>query len=191
MYRRLLLRSRILEKDKKIILGNRVPKDFFVTSGIGESDISIHAGSFHLALKDAGIEKYNIIGYSSILPAIANKIEKPEGLVHGSVMETIMACSHAKKGDIATAGLIWGWLFDKSTGEKYGGLVCEYTGHDNPEKAKETLEKSLLELHEGFSDDFELKNVEILVKSFSPKKKYGTALASICFVNHEFPVLES
>ncbi|OGI12198.1 hypothetical protein A3K64_02595 [Candidatus Micrarchaeota archaeon RBG_16_36_9] len=184
-----LLESKLLVEEKKIILGNRIPKDFFVTSGIGESDITIHAGSFHLALKDAGIEQYNIINYSSILPGIANKIEKPEGLVHGSVMESIMACSHSKKGELATAGLIWGWLFNKKTGEKYGGLVCEYNGHDSEKEAKNILEKSLLELYDGFLEDFELKSIEILIRSFVPKKRYGTALASICFVNHEFPVL--
>jgi arginine decarboxylase len=186
-----LLESELLVEEKKIILGNRIPKDFFVTSGIGESDITIHAGSFHLALKDAGIEKYNIINYSSILPAIANQIERPQNLVHGSVMETIMACAHAEKGEVATAGLVWGWLFNRLTGEKYGGLVCEYNGHDNEKEAREILEKSLLELYDGFCDDFELRSVEIMIRSFVPKKKYGTALTSICFVNHEFPVLDN
>jgi arginine decarboxylase len=184
-----LLESELLIEEKKIILGNRIPKDFFVTSGTGESDITIHAGSFHLALKDAGIEQYNIINYSSILPAIANQIEKPDNLVHGSVMETIMACAHAGQVQRATAGLIWGWLFNRMTGEKYGGIVCEYNGHDTEKEAKEILEKSLLELYDGFCDEFELKNIELMIKSFVPKKKYGTALASICFVNHEFPVI--
>jgi len=191
MEKKFLLESKILMEEKKILLGNRIPRDFFVTSGIGESDITIHAGSFHLALKDAGIEKYNIINYSSILPGTATKIERPDNLVHGSVMETIMACSHAKRGQLATAGLIWGWLFDKDTGEKYGGIVCEYNGHKNAREAEETLKKSLLELYDGFESDFELKDIEISLKSFSPRKKFGTALVSICFVNYEYPVLEN
>jgi hypothetical protein len=33
----------------------RIPKDYFETSGKGESDIAVHAGSYHLALKEAGI----------------------------------------------------------------------------------------------------------------------------------------
>jgi len=191
MEKKFLLKSKTLEKEKKIILGNRIPKDFFVTSGIGESDITIHAGSFHLALKDAGIEKYNIMNYSSILPAIANKIEKPKELVHGSVMESIMACSNSRRGQRATAGLIWGWLLNKETGEKHGGLVCEYNSHKAVKDAEETLKKSLLELYEGFKIDFDLKDIEISLKSFVPKKKFGTALVSLCFVNYEFPVLEN
>ena len=45
----------------KLVVGNRIPKDYFVTSGIGESEITIHAGSYHVALRDAGIEKQNIM----------------------------------------------------------------------------------------------------------------------------------
>jgi len=186
---RKIVRSKLLVKEKNILLGNRIPKDFFVTVGIGESDITVHAGSFHLALKDAGIERCNIIKYSSILPSIANRVEMPKDLVHGSVMETIMACSNAKKGENATAALIWGWLFNKLTGEKYGGLVCEYNGHDSPEKAEESLKKSLLELYEGFADEFELRDIEVSLKNFVPKKKFGTALVSICFVSYEYPIL--
>src|SRR3989338_6402732 len=121
----------LLLQQKSLTIGNRIPKDFFVTSGTGESDITIHAGSYHLALKDAGIEKCNIITYSSILPAIAQKVEKPGNLVHGSVMETIMATADSKKGKRATAGIIFGWLYNKITGEKYGGIVCEYHGSNS------------------------------------------------------------
>ncbi|MFW6371856.1 MAG: pyruvoyl-dependent arginine decarboxylase, partial [Bacteroidota bacterium] len=61
-----------------LVIGNRIPKDYFITSGTGESDIAVHAGSYHLALKKAGIEMANIMTYSSILPQIANKTSRPE-----------------------------------------------------------------------------------------------------------------
>lgn len=72
-----------------VTIGMRIPKDYFVTRGKGESDITIHAGSYHLALKDAKIEMCNIMTYSSIMPSIANKIERPKTLTHDAVMETI------------------------------------------------------------------------------------------------------
>ena len=75
----------------KILIGCRVPKDYFVTKGHGESDITVHAGSYHLALKACDIEMCNIMTYSSILPKIANEIPRPKTLLHGQVMETIMA----------------------------------------------------------------------------------------------------
>ena len=188
---KIVQKSELMLRKKKIILGCRIPRDFFVTSGKGESDITIHAGSFHLALREAGIERFNIINYSSILPSIANRIVQPKEQVHGAVLESIMACANAKRGQNATAAIIFGWLFNKTTGQKYGGVVCEYNGHDSKDKAESSLKKSIMELYTNcFSEDFELRDVEIRSESFKPKKKFGTALVSICFVNHEYPVLE-
>src|SRR3989338_5087022 len=125
------LRLRNGRKELAIIVGNRIPRSFFWTSGIGESDITIHAGSYHLALKEAGIERYNIMVYSSIMPGIAIESSKPskEEIVHGSVMETIMAVTSGTKGQRLTAGIIYGWLYNKQSGEKYGGLVSAYNGN--------------------------------------------------------------
>ena len=169
---------------KNIIIGCRIPKDFFITEGTGESDITVHAGSYHLALKEAGIEMCNIMTYSSILPKIAKEIEKPD-LVHGSVMETIMAVSSCKKGERATAGIIFGWLYDKKTNEKYGGLVCEYAGNLKKEEAGKQLNESLNELYfNGFSEDYELRDTKLILKSFIPNKEFGTVLVALCFVNY-------
>jgi len=171
------------------LLGNRIPKDFFVTKGIGESDITVHAGSYHLALHAAGIEMCNIMTYSSILPAIATQIEKPP-LVHGSVMETIMAVEDVKKGQRATVGIIYGILYDRETGEKYGGLVCEYHGQLSKEEAASQLDSSLMELYNNGYSHLEMKEKNLIMESFVPKKEYGTALVALCFTNYVFPELE-
>ena len=174
----------------KVLIGNRVPKDYFITKGVGESDIQVHAGSYHLALKDAGIEAFNIMTYSSILPSIAREIKKPGKMVHGSVMETIMAVSSAVKGKRATAAITFGWLYDKKTKKKYGGLVCEYNGPLSEKEACKSLNLSLKELYyNGFSDKYDLKNITLITNSIVSKKKYGTALVSLCFVNYEVPLL--
>ncbi len=180
----------LLLQSKTLTIGNRIPKDFFVTSGVGESDITVHAGSYHLALKDAGIEKCNIIVYSSILPAIAQRVEKPNNLVHGSVMETIMATADSKKGKRATAAIIFGWLYNKMTGEKYGGLVCEYHGGETEEEARKSLQMSLNELFQnGFSEDYDLRGIEFVSRSTVPIKKFGTAIVAICFTDYEYPII--
>ncbi|MDD5417623.1 MAG: pyruvoyl-dependent arginine decarboxylase [Candidatus Nanoarchaeia archaeon] len=175
---------------KYVSCANRIPKDFFITKGSGESDITIHAGSYHLALKDAGIEKCNIITYSSILPAVANEIEKPEVITHGEVMESIMAVANSNSGERATAGIILGWLYNKNTGEKYGGLVCEHNGNYTEEEIKEKLKLSINELYtNGYCERYELKDIKIIKESFIPKKKYGTAIVSLCFTNHLYPII--
>jgi arginine decarboxylase len=179
---------------KTITIGNRIPQSFYVTTGIGESDITIHAGSYHLALKDAGIERCNIMTYSSILPGVAKQIEKPSEQVHGEVMETISAVCHAPKGCVATAAIIYGWLYDRKTNEKYGGLVCEYAG--NPEEgfkserhARESLEQSIHELYvNGFEEHYELRDITTISRSFVPEKRFGTALVALCFVDYLIPI---
>lgn len=182
-----------INKGLSLVVGNRIPRKFFWTSGVGESDITIHAGSYHLALKEAGIEKFNIMVYSSILPSIAVESSKPEsdGIVYGSVMETIMAVSSGEREKRLTAGIIYGWLYDRDSGKKYGGLVAEYSGHEIEEDAKKSLRSSLNELYEnGFSEKYTLKDIRMQTRSFVPKKKFGTAIVAIGFKDYVYPVAQ-
>ncbi|MCX6257240.1 MAG: pyruvoyl-dependent arginine decarboxylase [Bacteroidia bacterium] len=187
-----ILNLESLKKDYGgILIGNRIPRDYFITKGTGQSDIAIHAGSYHLALKSAGIEMSNIMTYSSILPKIANKIAKPTYLEHGAVMETIMSAATTEKGQRATAGIIYGWLYNRHTNEKFGGLVCEHYGSYEVNDIVEKLNASLYELYEnGFSEKYRLGEIETLTESFIPEKTYGTALVALCFVNYYYPIIK-
>lgn len=186
-------RSREVNNPQKgLVIGNRIPKDYFITKGTGESDITIHAGSYHLALKEAGIERANIMTYSSILPQIANLVEKPEHITHGAVMESIMAVAHGNSGDRVSAGIIYGWLHDRQTGERFGGLVCEHNGDYSEPVLEEMLRASLDELYyNGFEEDYTMGKITLLKESFIPQKRYGTALVALCFTNYLYPVLQS
>lgn len=173
-----------------LVIGNRIPKDYFITKGTGESDIAVHAGSYHLALKSAGIEMANIMTYSSILPAIANKTKRPKHIVHGSVMETIMAVANGAKGERVSAGIIYGWLNDRFSGERYGGLVCEHNGSFTLEELEEKLDASLNELYiNGFQEKYSLDDIELITESFVPQKTYGSALVALCFTSYVIPRL--
>ena len=164
---------------------NRVPGQFFVTKGSGESDVTVHAGSYHLALLDAGIEMANIMTYSSILPATAELIEHPgkDSITHGEVMETIMADSSCTKGQTATAGIIYAWL-SKKDGSLHGGLVCEYSGDLPPNLVPDHLREMLNELYTNGYQHMDLSEPVITVDSITPSKKYGTALVALCFLDH-------
>jgi len=186
------IRAKVVQTvaQKTSLIGLRIPRDYFVTSGKGESDITIHAGSYHLALKDAGIERYNIMTYSSIMSEIATEVQRPTGQVHGAVLETISAAANAEKGQRATAGIIYGWLREKSTGKRRGGLVCEYHGEKTAEDAEAELRMSLNELYtNGFDGDYDLVDERVTMESIVPSKKFGTALVAICFLNHVVPVI--
>jgi arginine decarboxylase len=175
-----------------LVIGNRIPKDYFVTCGHGESDITIHAGSYHLALKSAGIEMANIMTYSSILPGISSEVRKPDSIEHGAVVESIMAACHSERGERASAGIIVGWLHDRISDEKYGGLVCEHNGNYTLDVIEDLLESSLNELYtNGFEERFYIKDKRLIMESFIPQKRYGTALAAICFTNYFYPVIST
>jgi arginine decarboxylase len=177
---------------KGLVIGNRIPKDYFITKGKGESDITFHAGSYHLALQKAGIERMNIMTYSSILPAIAEEIPKPTRMTHGAVMECIMAVANGHQGERLTAGIISGLLYSKRTGKKYGGLVCEHNGNYSVEEVEEKLNDSLMELYvNGFHEKYDLKEKRIISESFIPQKIYGTALVALCFTNYIYPVISA
>ncbi len=172
--------------------GNRIPAHYFETSGTGESDIAIHAGSYHLALKAAQIEMCNIMTYSSILPEIATRIDRPERITHGAVLESIMSVCNAGKGEQATAGIIYAWLYDRSSGSRYGGLVCEHEGNYDLRELERRLKASLEELYEhGYSDRYELGDPRILSESFIPRKAHGTALTALCFTSYYHPLIQS
>lgn len=180
-----------LNGDNSIVIGTRIPRDYFITLGKGESDLSNYPSSYHLALKDAQIEGCNIMTYSSIMPSIATEVKRPPVLVHGSVMETIMAVAHCRKDEFCSAGIVVGWLYDKKTGEKFGGLVCEYHGSLQKEKAESELHSCLTEIYEnGFSEDYDLKDTVLYYNQFSPQKEYGSVIVAICFINHVIPILK-
>lgn len=187
-----ILQKKASSKRISLIVGNRIPREFFITTGAGESDITIHAGSYDKAVRDAGIENYNIISYTSILPKDVGLVERPAKMVHGSVLEAITAVSNAKKGDRATAGLIFGWVHNKQTGENLGGLVAEYNEHADEQTAKKILKASMDEMMEtryGENKNYELRDVSIIMRTIVPRKNYGTAIVALCFANHLFPVV--
>ena len=172
--------------------GNRIPARYFETSGAGESDIAVHAGSYHLALKSAKIEMANIMTYSSILPGIAERIERPQHITHGAVMESIMSVCNAGKGEVATAGIIYSWLYDRMDDSRYGGLVCEHEGNYDIQELERKLRASLEELYcNGYAEQFRLGEPRILSESFIPRKAYGTALTALCFTSYYHPVIKS
>lgn len=76
-----------------IRVGNRIPKDYFVTTGSGETDKGSgidpwETGAYDFALKSAQIENFNIVEYTSVLPPEAKEwpIHKVKHLFHHSAM---------------------------------------------------------------------------------------------------------
>ncbi|MBP9112740.1 MAG: arginine decarboxylase, pyruvoyl-dependent [Polyangiaceae bacterium] len=69
-----------------------VPKGIFFTAGVGVHKDRL--SSFELALRDAGIEKANLVTVSSIFPPHCKEISRKEGekLIHpGQIVHCVMA----------------------------------------------------------------------------------------------------
>jgi arginine decarboxylase len=83
-----------------------VPKKVFFTSGVGTHKEMLE--SFEMALRDAGIEKFNLVTVSSILPPKCEIIDRSEGLKElfpGEIVFTVMSrnCSNEPSRRIAAS----------------------------------------------------------------------------------------
>lgn len=196
-----------------LTLGNRIPYEYFVTSGKGESNngsefLPYETGSYDAALNEAGIQNANIIEYTSVMPPQAKQISKEEGLSRlnwGEVMEVIKASANGSKGDRLSAAVIVTSVHDPR-GKYLGGFACEYAGR----MRKAQVEESLLRSVEGMIERrgygtvkggmiLREKNVTSLGYCVVPgtifeyeeiekvRQKHGSVLAALCFVSHTFP----
>jgi arginine decarboxylase len=69
-----------------------VPSEMFLTKGVGVDKNRL--SSFEFALRDAGIERYNLVYVSSILPPLCKIIPRVEGLkelLPGQILYCVMA----------------------------------------------------------------------------------------------------
>jgi arginine decarboxylase len=185
-----------------MVKGPRIPYEFFVTQGKGESPHQIHAGSYHKAMADAGIELGNLMSYSSILPKISTEIPFKEGfkrILHGAEVKIIQAAAHVDKtkDEIRKcAGIIFARVYDGK--RDIGGLVCESSDKETAEATQQNLRNCLKDLYENrsrhrpksFKDKgYVLGEPRFLLETVEPKENYGTALVALTFVSHFEEVL--
>jgi arginine decarboxylase len=111
---------------------NIIPKKLFFTKGAGEDFTKL--GAFEQALRSAGIEKFNLVKVSSIIPPNCKIITKEEGLKNlkaGSIVFVVLSKIESNKvGSMITASIGAAIPKDKS---KYGYLA-EYEAFDEKEE---------------------------------------------------------
>ena len=197
-----------------IILGNRVPYEYFITTGKGESaagseGLPYETGSYDAALNDAGIQNTNVIEYTSVMPTEAKEISKEEGLKRiqwGEVMECIKAQSNGKKGSKVSAAVMITTITDPK-GKYLGGFACEYSGSGIRKAAEVSLLQSIagmikrrgygsikgeLQIYKDNKTEtgFIIHPGKIFVyEHMDVVEEHGTVFAVICFVSYKFPTL--
>ena len=174
-------------------IGCRIPKEYFWVIGWGESDVGIEVGSYDAALDMAGIENYNVMLYSSVLPPDAVELSCLPDIHHGSVLEGIIAIRHTDKpGTRITAGLLLAKVYRNSDGSYLGGFACEYAGNGSLEEAEVNLQEAMQQLFARRYQTrfYKLEIGKSVVRTYTPEKSFGTILVGIGFASYLVPILK-
>jgi arginine decarboxylase len=197
------------------LLGNRLPYEYFITQGKGESNagskgLPYETGSYDAALFNAGIQNANVIEYTSVMPTESKEISREEGLQRlqwGEVLECIKAQANGKRGSKISAAVITTSVTDPK-GKYLGGFACEYSGSGTKEDAGKSLMDSIVGMIERrgygimknpslFQDNITDKGYKIhpgkhfVYEDLKVTKEHGSVFTAICFVSYMFPVLKS
>jgi len=111
-----------------------VPYKVFFTKGVGRHKHELQ--SFELALRDAGIEKYNLVSVSSILPPgcpIVSRDEGLAGLMPGQIVHVVLARNTTNEPNRMVAASIGCAV--PADGTHYGYLSEHHSFGENSETA--------------------------------------------------------
>jgi arginine decarboxylase len=173
-------------------IGCRIPKEYFWVIGWGESDVGIETGSYDAALHMAGIENYNVMLYTSVLPPETLELPHLPEIHHGSVLEGIIAVQHTDKpGTRITAGLLMAKVYRNSNDSYLGGFACEYAGNGSIEDAEANLREAMQQLFARRYETriYKLEYGKSIVRTYTPEKLFGTILVGIGFASYLLPIL--
>ena len=116
-----------------------IAKKIFFTKGVGRHKQRL--SSFEAALRDAGIEKYNLVYVSSILPPNCKIIQKDEGLKYlspGEIVYCVIARSETNEHNRLAAASIG--VAIPTDVNQYGYLSEHHPFGETDEKAGEYAE---------------------------------------------------
>lgn len=99
-------------------------------------------------------------------------------------MKTIMAVSHGTQDEFVSAGVVYAWMYkDENFDQKVGGLVCEVSGRYRIEELEARLQRVIVALHEQTYSQYYLGELNFVTEGITIEKRYGTALAGLCFMD--------
>lgn len=154
-----------------------IPKKVFFTKGIGIDDDQLF--SFEKALRDAGIEKFNLVPVSSIMPPNVEIIDKEEGLKYlnpGQIVFCVLSRFTSNEINREIYSSI-GYAIPEN--RNYNGYITEYHGYtenfiDAGEMAKKMLETEFnikVRLHDSLINKYKIN-----------EKKYVTLVSAAVFI---------
>jgi arginine decarboxylase len=112
-----------------------IPKKAFFTTGTGRHREMLE--SFEMALRDAGIEKFNLVTVSSILPPGCAVVEKEDGLrelVPGEIVFTVMSRNSSNEPSRRIAAAV-GCAMPEHRPEDFGYISEHHSYGESDESA--------------------------------------------------------
>lgn len=161
--------------------GTLIPRKVFFTSGVGSHEDALV--SFELALRDAGIEKFNLVYVSSIYPPKCEIINREEGLKllsPGQIVFCVMAkmtSNEAGRTIYASIGVAI------PEDDSLNGYLTEYYGYcdENEDVGKYAEDRAEYMLKTAFGID-PAKKFNVTRKAKVEEGKYTTVVATAVFV---------
>ncbi|CAL5228910.1 g12131 [Coccomyxa viridis] len=191
-------RVKLYNGGQGILLGFRVPKDYFLATGAGDTNEGggtdpWETGSYDLALEEAQIEDFNVVAYTSVVPPEATEVKVEDvkhTFHHGAVLETIMAKMDGVQGDRISVGVAMMKVRRQSDGHVLGGWAAEYKGHGTDQLVRKILHEDLNGmLKRRFpKGDHEMYDLKYITRVHEVENSYGSVLAAICFCSYIFPI---
>ncbi|AEA47818.1 pyruvoyl-dependent arginine decarboxylase [Archaeoglobus veneficus] len=158
-----------------------VPRKVFFTKGVGSHEDALV--SFELALRDAGIEKFNLVPVSSIYPPGCEIVEQEDGLKElspGQIVFCVMARETSnEEGKEIFASIGAAIPSDPSL----NGYITEYHGYRNGEEdmGRYAEEMAAYMLRTAFEIE-PAKTFSVTARAVVEKDKYTTVVAAAVFV---------
>ena len=176
-----------------------VPKKLFLTKGVGRHKEELR--SFELALRNAGIEKCNLVQVSSIIPPSCKIISRKQGLgalVPGQITFCVLAkCSSNEFSRLIASSIgcaipndrkLYGYLSEHHAFGKTEKASGEYAEDQAAAMLASTLgiefdeEKSWDEKKEVYRISDKIVRTTNITQSAIVKKGYSTVLAAAVFL---------
>ena len=172
-------------RSRTFLFGGRIPRSYFVAQASAESDDEPEAGCRDEAWVSAGLGEVNVTANVFSLPAEAREIAPPNRLARGALLDAAVAEISGARGECLTAAVRIVRVRVKKTGEQIGGLIVTYNGHAGEAEVSAQLDEAVLRAFRRRwpGDDCELIEPKTVIRSLTPRKKFGTVLVAVVFAD--------
>ncbi len=166
-------------KSKGVIIKMKLlPKKIFFTTGIGTHRESLE--SFEMALRDAGIEKFNLVSVSSILPPNCEITAKDEGLrelLPGEIVFCVMSRNTSDEpGRTVSASL--GCAVPQNSSE-FGYISEHHAFGETTEHAGAYAESLASSMYETWTDSKPRETFNVSTSAIVGEKGLWTTVLSV------------